>query len=738
MESEVQAEPTKGQVPAERSLVDIAEMESIIANDASEVAVEHIEEEPENQIEPEMQEDEEEEQEDSMCEAAEAQLLTEAGLEPIPADFAISPMKKQPVATAATAELQVDKATAEELNDSVMDDDVPAQEDAVRYPSLSESVASQTSAASEIAAEESSMPIAQQTPEKEYLTPATVAYPSIDIFGLDDEEVETPKQGTAQTEELAVEEVDDDDANSAETFAISLNDETVNLGALLAKNDSLAATITDDEIHLEVVDQDEKAENISPRAAQAVMELKDDDEDFPADSPDELSMDLDTTETVTTTGADAFTHLEDDKAKLSSFLRRMAERKEKKSANGQRRESLQDKQTSENRRDSDVVRKALASPRPVLEEKDKNVSPQRQTQDSTLNLDQVLTSAIVQSSAGHIATDAEELDELSSEYQTGSPRRRSFRTRSKLPQSLPQGIVPNKISVRTDGGEKVNLNRTEAQQLADLVRRNTKKNKGSSIPAPQRLAKLKLESLASIVDGESPVVEKLLKQGVKNVTWREQLADYATSTATADREAEAEAGVPSTEEGAIKAEPKKKAGSGTPRLRKLRALGGTNGTPAKKVIQSIQMPDEVEEEKPSKIASTTANAKKKRSVPALAVAPSPEEIPADSGVSMPLPAPSEEEKKISAVAMQKKSKLQPPKKLNLNPSLTSIGGISSGLPVLQGKENTFIAGLSSPAKKMSKIPAPNSIPAPSNLSFDLSSGLRPPVKRVRSGVGKKA
>ena len=364
-----------------------------------------------------------------------------------------------------------------------------------------------------------------------------------------------------------------------------------------------------------------------------------------------------------------------------------------------------------------------------MEEKDKNASPQRQAQDSTLNLDQVLTSSIVQPMA-QVTADPEELDELSSEYQTGSPRRRSFRTRSKLPQTSSQSITPNKISVRTDGGEKVNLNRTEAQQLADIVRRNTKKNKGSSIPAPQRLAKLKLESLALVVDGDSPIVEKLLKQGVKNVTWREQLADYATSTATADLEAEAVAGA--SEESTIKGEPKKKAGSGTPRLRKLRTLGGTNGTPAKKIVQAVQMPDEIEEEKQAKTATNaTANAKKKRSIPSLAVAPSSEDIVTDSA-----PVLAEEDKKVTTIS--KKSKLQPPKKLNLNPSLSSLGGISSGLPVLQGKENTMFVGLSSPAKKMSKIPAPSGIPAPSTVSLDLSSGLRPPVKRARAGVGKKA
>jgi hypothetical protein len=359
-----------------------------------------------------------------------------------------------------------------------------------------------------------------------------------------------------------------------------------------------------------------------------------------------------------------------------------------------------------------------------LEEKDKNVSPIRQPQESSLNLDQVLKSDFVKPEADQIAADPEDLDELSSEYQNGSPRRRSSRTRSKLPQSSGQTVIPNKISVRTDGGEKVNLNRSETQLLADLVKKNTKRNKGPAIPAPQRLARLKLESLALIVDGESPIVERLIKQGTKSVVWREQLAEYATSTATADLEAEAAVAA------ALETEPKKKSGTATPRLRKLRTLGGTNGTPAKKILQSIQLPDEIEEDKPAKIVATTANAKKKRSIPALTVALSSEESAQSTNAE-----PVEEDKKLVAT-VQKKSKLQPPKKLNLNPSLTSIGGIVSGLPVLQGKENA-LAGLSSPAKKMSKIPAPSGIPTPSAVSLDITGGIRPPVKRMRSGTVKK-
>jgi hypothetical protein len=664
------------------------------------------------------------EEDDSMCQAAEAQLLTEAGLEPIPADFAVTPVKKLPRATHRYVR-SPDKDLLEEVADESSDtDSIAGDEDAkddtsgdlaqhpvfedIEPPKELENMdgdADPTGIAGEpeiIATEESSFPL------------LAVSYPSIDIFGLDDCEVESPPK--AQQDES----VGHDQASGhiQETFAISLNDETVNLGALLSRNDNLSAIITDDMIELEVAEADDGDEESLAPVADAMTEQKEDDS--PADSPDELSMDLDATETVIAIETEAFTHLEDDKAKLSSFLRRVAEAKVKKSASTSKRESLQ------NRRDSDVVRKALASPRQALEDKDPNKSPQRSSHiaaESTLDLDQVLASPLVkplQRPARAIIEndDDDEPDELS-EMQTGSPRRRSSRsTRSKLPQFSNQsaGATPNKISVRTDGGEKVNLNRTEAQQLADLVKRNTKKNKGMSISAPMRLAKLKLESLATVVDGELPVVEKLLKPGVKNVMWREQLTEYSTSTATADLEAAASV---AGEEGSVKAEPKKRSGSGTPKMRRLKGLGAANGTSAKNVFQSISLPDEIEEEKQAKnISASSVNAKKKRSITTLAIVPSSDEATVSTLAT--------EDDKKSVTAAQKKSKLQPPKKLNLTPSLTSIGGMGSSLPVLHGKENTLFAGLNSPAKKLTKIPAPavSGIPAL-------------PVKRARSGLSKK-
>jgi len=426
------------------------------------------------------------------------------------------------------------------------------------------------------------------------------------------------------------------------------------------------------------------------------------------ESPDELSLDLETTETFVFGNFNpdsTTTLLEDDKAILRSFLNRAAASKANKTAIIHRRESIQ------NRRDSDAVRHALASPRQVLEEKDVNLSPQRNlgASESSQSLDATLYSPLTKRSAQDseidisltlLAPDDKAEDELSRvDTQTGSPRRRSTRARTQL-SLLPTAntpvltaTIPNKIPVRTDGGERVLLNRTEAQQLADFVRKNTRKNKGGSIPASQRLVKLKMETLATNIDGSSsPSSDSLreIKEGDKAVRWRENLVEFSSSTATVDLESSSSettiSKVSILSQQTTDTMDKKQA---TPRLRRLRGLGAANGTPARNLLSSTLLPDEIEEERTAAVDNTAV------------VRTRAEEIP---------------------LKKEKKSKIQPPKKLTLNPTVVSL----SGLPVLVGKENT--SQLLSPAKKLSgrgKIP----VPAASMVNVAVGTKL---VKRARA------
>lgn len=416
------------------------------------------------------------------------------------------------------------------------------------------------------------------------------------------------------------------------------------------------------------------------------------DEGSPPSSPDELTMDFDATETLNVG------HLEDDKARLRSFLSRAAANKASKVATTHRRESAQ------SRRDSDVIRQALASPRPALEDKDTNLSPTRNLDflnEPTMTFNKIISTPVASTKRAleehadldPIALDSKRDERMEIDLPPGSPRRRSKRTQSRIPHAPNTIKTPNKIPVRTDGSERVVLNKSEAQELANLMRKNTRKNKGGAISAPERLLKLRAEAELSLITGaqSSAEVVRELKDGVKGVRWREQLVEFSDSVATADLiEGAATDGITLGTEGvAVVETPKvKEKKTGTSRLRRLKGLGGTNGTPAKGVLASTLLPEEVEEE--------AAKAKAESAHPV-----------------------TEEVKK------ERKSRLPPPpKKLMLNPTVTSL----SGLPVLAGKENSLLL---SPPKKIA-APTKGKIPVPtSTVAAGEATGARP-VKRLRA------
>jgi hypothetical protein len=418
------------------------------------------------------------------------------------------------------------------------------------------------------------------------------------------------------------------------------------------------------------------------------------DEDLSLSSPDELTMDFDATETL------VMTHLEDDKARLRSFLNRAAANKASKVATTHRRESAQ------SRRDSDIIRKALASPRPVLEDKDTNLSPTRNLDfltEPTMSLDKIIASPLRRMKQAPDTTDldpdalnSKNNDTMELDLQPGSPRRRSKRTQSRIPHPPSTMTVntPNKIPVRTDGSERVILNRTEAQELANLLRKNTRKNKGGAISVPERLLKLRAEATLSMITDGGFAANSMqeLKEGAKGVRWREQLVEFSDSVATADLEhaAAAETTVTTSNVDTDVPTVKEKKPS-TSRLRRLKGVGGINGTPAKGLLSSTLLPDEAEEDAAAAAAQVKAAA---------------------------APPMTEEVKK------QTKSRLQPPKKLMLNPSAVSL----SGLPVLAGKENAL--QWLSPAKKIG-APGKGKIPVPTSTVMGDGMGARP-VKRLRA------
>jgi hypothetical protein len=432
---------------------------------------------------------------------------------------------------------------------------------------------------------------------------------------------------------------------------------------------------------------------------------------FSRESPAQLSIDiqgLDETMTVA---------LDDDTAMLKDFLSRAAASRASKAAVISRRES------AENRRDSDVIRHALASPRKVLEDKDPN-SPSKYDNDATLDLSQTLTLSMPQPpplSPTQEQADVEDADETA----TKSSRRSSRTRKSRLPAPSSTTVLgPSKIAVRrADGGEPVVLKKSEAQELGHLTRTNTRKNKQGAFAVNLRLAKLSHDASARAAavlaaGAEDNLTESVVQvPGKKYVRWDEQLAYYQEGTDTiANMLADAESlatpdelslpGPPTVKKARI---PKKeKPSTSTPKIKRVRGLGTTNGTPSKALLltPASLLPDAVQDEldtapsqqrlpkpkvktvkpKSSKITklATAPNDPLNTKLPILDVAP--------VGIESTIPASS------SSLVRERKSRLATPRKVKLPNSVVG-----------EGKENqTLLRSSGIVAAGSSKIGVPGS------------------------------
>ncbi|KAG9998948.1 hypothetical protein KCU90_g21970, partial [Aureobasidium melanogenum] len=200
--------------------------------------------------------------------------------------------------------------------------------------------------------------------------------------------------------------------------------------------------------------------------------------------------------------------ISDDTAILHAFLSRAAASKRPMAAH--KRESL------ENRRDSDVVRHALASTdKPeVLTDLDPNsppLPPKQPLDDIKQELEPTKEEPAV--------------DLLASAPTKPKAPRRTARTRT--PVAAPK--KPAKIAIRS-AADHVALKRTEAQELALLTRSNTRKNKGKSIMPQARLLNIGDEVVPfedpfeepaeTIVDGKAQSGKSAARRGVQ---WNENL-----------------------------------------------------------------------------------------------------------------------------------------------------------------------------------------------------------------------
>ncbi|KAH8725157.1 hypothetical protein GQ44DRAFT_759855 [Phaeosphaeriaceae sp. PMI808] len=405
--------------------------------------------------------------------------------------------------------------------------------------------------------------------------------------------------------------------------------------------------------------------------------------------------------------------LDDDTALLKDFLNRAAASKAEKAAvSTHRRESLR------NRRDSDVIRHALASPRKALEEKDPN-SPAKYDTELTLDLSQTLTLNMDSNALASPLTDQSEHEDPTDEKSSRGSRRSSRTKKSRLPApaSVAQAQT-SKIAIRrTDGNEHVVLKKSDAQEMATLTRANTRKNKQGAFGVTVRLMKLAADA------ANLPPLDDSTKELVvgKNIRWDEQLTYYQENPETvAERESLATPDELSMPDAAStpSAKPKSKISkNSTPKMRRVRGLGTVNGTPGKTLLaQAPLLSEAVPQVKESTAVPAQQlprpKASKTKKIAVATITGAPVSTPLDSKLpSLDIIPVGVEPTK------ERKSRLAAPKKVMLPPSLAAVAA--------EGKENTQRTGIGA-ATPRKGIPAPKVIVPP---SVGVESGL--PRRRGR-------
>lgn len=393
--------------------------------------------------------------------------------------------------------------------------------------------------------------------------------------------------------------------------------------------------------------------------------------------------------------------IDDDTAILKSFLSRAAASKAERSAIITRRSSL------ENRRDSDVVRHALASPRKALEELDPN-SPTKVDSESMFDLSETLVQQAEVEESASPSLEQPESEETAEKAERGSRRSsRAKKSRLPAPATTAQAPTANKIAIRrADGSDPVVLKKTDAQELALITRNNTRKNKQGAFMVSLRLLKLQAEAILS-PPTELDAEEKPPVPGRRGIRWDETLAYYQEHADTiASQQAEAESlatpdelslpGPTTMKKLKDKASTDK---NSTPKVRRVKGLGTANGTPGKGLLATGSLlPDAVQEEK--------------------AAASQPAPAPAAKGIPKPkatkkLPIPSTPaDVKLPALGIapvgvepvkERKSRIAPPKSVKLPKPISASTASAPAVPAAE-KENkrTGISGVT-PRKG---IPAP--------------------------------
>lgn len=475
--------------------------------------------------------------------------------------------------------------------------------------------------------EQAEAPAAQ--PESSDAT-ATVIEAGAMTCNLEQVGAEMPSTDESSPKELAV--VQDEDGLSLEQ----------RLQADAAKTFGSGSTLEEDEVLLSEEETDE-SEHLEEDDL-TLTEIPESEEDDPANIPspslsaaesprfssiaDTLTLNLpDRTppknRTTKEIAEEPASPIDEDTAFLRDFLSRADASKASREA------AATQPETMTKRRDSDIVRQVLGSPRMALEIKDPNSpnaastgSPSRKTKaKGTEDLSSTTTLDDKKLDLGDITSDLT-LEKPSEEPPGPAPAattpklqsRRSSRARqTRLPATPTASNArgPNRIQFRgANGADPVVLKKSEAQELAAATRTNTRKNKGGAVAAPIRLTKLKAEALktgtapdAPAPDGSLPVfadpqidvwLASRLRWDSQLVYFQEQ-GNLAGLTSLSDDESTEPAEMESAsqgkeEEGSKKRKGKSEDASSTPaRTKRAKGLGAGNGTPAKGLLMPASL-----------------------------------------------------------------------------------------------------------------------------------------------------
>lgn len=272
--------------------------------------------------------------------------------------------------------------------------------------------------------------------------------------------------------------------------------------------------------------------------------------------------------------------LNDDETLLYDFLNR---------AKASKAAKIAKQEHTHHRRDSDVVKHALA--RNPLGDVDGNSPPQRDPNERspiaspTLNLD---LSPIVATLARDGAASGSPQRSKRRPKRTAKRRSTDGSISNKITnddaqtqteQTIAQAATPARFALRRHPDSRpVVLKKSEAQQVSQTTRNNTRRNKGASVPVKQMLIRLQSdEQVTETVDVSPPseIGEGTTKHPRRSVRWNEDLVSFFEDHRD-DVFGSLEPPDP---------------GEKTPESRRRAALGAMNGTPARSRTKNVGAED---------------------------------------------------------------------------------------------------------------------------------------------------